>query len=166
MAFLEIAIIVSIVVVIIGAGLYFLNRWASKRSAQQQEMVAQHKQQASIYIIDKKKDKITNANFPKAMAEQIPRMGKIMKMPLVKAKIGPQIMTLICDGDVYKVLPVKKTVTVELAGAYIVGMKGMKTKMEMAEMRRSRRKGGKGTAPATTEAPAKWHEAILARFKR
>jgi len=130
------------VIAVILGGLYFLNRWANKRAAQQQEMVAQHKQSATIYIIDKKKDKITNANFPKAMADQIPRMSKIMKVPLVKAKIGPQIMTLLCDDKVFAALPVKKTVSVEMAGLYIVGMKGMKTKMELAEMRKSRRKGG------------------------
>ena len=168
MGILDIVILVSIIVLVLGVGFYFLNRWAGKRAAQQQEMVQQHKQTATIYVIDKKKDKITNANFPKAIADQIPRMGKLMKMPLVKAKIGPQIMTLMCDGDVFKALPVKKTVTVEMAGAYIVGMKGMKTKMEMAEMRQGRRKGSKSskTATATVEAPKKWHENLLSKFKK
>jgi len=160
----DIVIIVSIVVLVLGVGFYFLNKWAGKRAAQQQEMVQQHKQTMSIYVIDKKKDKITNANMPKAMIDQMPRMGKIMKMPLVKAKIGPQIMTLICDADVFKALPTKKTVTVEMAGAYIVGMKGMKTKMEMQEMRKSRRKTDKPSPVAET--PQKWHEKLLSRFKR
>jgi len=157
---LDIAIIVSILVVIIGTGIYFLNKWAGKRTAEQNEMVAQHKQTASIYVIDKKKDKITNANFPKAVIDQIPRMGKMMKMPLVKAKIGPQIMTLMCDATVFEALPIKKTVTVELAGAYIVGMKGMKTKMEMADMRKSRRKDDGSTSEP------KWHENLLSKFRR
>jgi len=157
---IDIAIIASIVVVIIGVAIYFLNKWAGKRTAEQQEMVAQHKQTMSIYVIDKKKDKITNANFPKAVADQMPRMSKLMKMPLVKAKIGPQIMTLMCDAAVFDALPIKKTVTVEMAGAYIVSMKGMKTKMEMAELRKSRRKDG------GTDEPEKWHEKVLSIFKR
>jgi len=132
--------IVAILAVVVVTVFYFINKWAGKKAAAQQDMVAQHKQTVSIYVIDKKKDKITNAGFPKAVADQIPRMAKIMKTPLVKAKIGPQIMTLVCDAAVYDALPLKKTVTVEIAGAYIVGMKGMKTKMEMAELRKSRRK--------------------------
>ena len=154
-----IAIIISIVAAVLVVGFYFLNKWAGQRAATQQEMVAQHKQSAAIYVIDKKKDKITNANFPKAVAEQIPRMSKIMKVPLVKAKIGPQIMTLVCDDNVFDALPVKKTVTVDIAGAYIVGMKGMKTKMEMAQIRKERRRETGETAP-------KWHENLLARFKK
>ena len=160
----DIVILVSVILVLLGVGIYFLNKWAGKRASQQQEMVEQHKQTASIYVIDKKKDKITNANFPKAISDQMPRMSKIMKMPLVKAKIGPQIMTLMCEASVFDALPVKKTVTVELAGAYIVSMKGMKTKMEMAEMRKSRRKGEKGGT--STDAPKKWHENLLGRFRR
>lgn len=163
MGILEIVFLVSIIVLVVGVGIYFLNKWVSKRSSQQQEMVQQHKQTMSIYVIDKKKDRITNANFPKAMADQIPRMGKLMKMPLVKAKIGPQIMTLVCDGDVFKALPLKKTVTVEMAGAYIVGMKGMKTKMEMAAMRKSRRRTEGGTE---AETPQGWKDKILSKFKR
>ena len=155
-----IMMIVAIVLLVVGVGIYFLNKWASKRASQQQDMVEQHKQSMTIYVIDKKKDRITNANFPKAMAEQVPRMGKIMKMPLVKAKIGPQIMTLICDNEVFKALPVKKTVTVEMAGAYIVSMKGMKTKMEMNAMRKSRRKNRNEAA----EPQPKWHEKIRARI--
>ncbi|MCL2839149.1 MAG: hypothetical protein FWE05_00110 [Defluviitaleaceae bacterium] len=157
----DIVILVSIILVLLGVGIYFLNRWAGKRQAQQSDMVAQHKQTMSIYIIDKKKDKITNANFPKAITDQMPRMSKLMKMPLVKAKIGPQIMTLIADASVFDALPVKKTVTVELAGAYIVSMKGQKTKMEMEAMRKNRRKGA-----SEAEAPKKWHENLLDRFRR
>ena len=156
-----IAIIVSIVLIVIGTVIYFLNKWAGKRTAEQQEMVAQHKQTVSIYIIDKKKDKLANANFPKAVVEQMPRMSKFMKMPLVKAKIGPQIMTLMCDASVFDALPTKKTVTVEMAGAYIVSMKGMKTKMQMQEMRKSRRKDGD-----SADEPQKFHEKLLSKFKK
>lgn len=151
--------IVSILILIVGVVLYFLNSWAGKKAAQQNEMVAQHKQTVSIYVIDKKKDKLTNANFPKAMTDQIPRMGRMFKMPLVKAKIGPQIMTLMCEEETYKILPTKKTVTVEMAGAYIVSMKGKKTKMELAAQRKERRKDG-------GDQPVSWMDKIKAKFGR
>lgn len=155
----DIAIIIAIIIAMIGVALYFLNKWSGRRMAEQQDMVQKHKQTVTIYVIDKKKDKITNANFPKAMLEQVGRMGKMMKMPIVKAKIGPQIMTLVCDKAVFEALPVKKTVTVEMAGAYIIGMKGLKTKHEMAEARASRRR----EAPSEEKSAL---EKLKSRFRR
>ena len=156
----DILFLVAIIALVLGIAFYFLNKWASKKTSEQHDMVEQNKQTVSIYVIDKKKDKITNANLPKAMVDQVPRMGKLMKMPLVKVKVGPQIMTMVADKAVYDALPLKKTVSVEVAGAYIVGMKGMKTKREMAEVRKSRRKGAGG------EEPQGLKDKLLARFKR
>jgi hypothetical protein len=121
----DILIIVAIAVLVIGLGFYFFNKWASRRMADQQDMVQRNKQTVSIYVIDKKKDRVSNAHFPKAIQDQLPKWSRIMKMPLVKAKIGPQITTLLCDAKVFPALPLKKNVSVELAGMYIVGMKGM-----------------------------------------
>ena len=134
----DIIIIIFIVIVVIVAVLFFLNRWASKRLVEQQSMIERTRQPASIYVIDKKKERMQNVNFPKAVQDQIPKWNKLMKMHLVKAKIGPQIMTLMCDKEVFAVLPVKKTVKVDLAGIYIVSMKGMKSKEEMAALRKER----------------------------
>lgn len=144
----DIFIVVGIVLVVAFIGLYFLNRWAGKRMATQQEAVERTKQTVTIYVIDKKKDKLTNANFPKSVTDQIPRWSRFMKTPLVKAKIGPQIMTLMCDAKVYGILPVKKTVKVDLAGMYIVEMKGMKTKRQMDETRKARRSTAEAPKPA------------------
>ena len=148
----DIAIIVFVVLVVLVAVVFFLNRWASRRLVEQQSMIERTKQTTSIYVIDKKKDKIQSANLPKAIQEQIPKWNKLMKLPLVKAKIGPQIMTLMCDKDVFDALPLKKTVKVDLAGIYIVGMKGMKSKSEMSALRRER-KGDDGP----------WYKRILGR---
>ena len=156
----DILFLVAIIALVLGVAFYFLNKWASKKTSEQHDMVEQNKQTVSIYVIDKKKDKITNANLPKAMIDQVPRMGRIMKMPLVKVKVGPQIMTMVCDKAVFEALPLKKTVSVEVAGAYIVGMKGMKTKREMAEVRKSRRKG------SVSDEPQGIGEKILSVFRR
>jgi hypothetical protein len=131
----DIAIIVFIVIAVVILTMFLLNRWASRRLVEQKTMIERNKQAASIYVIDKKKDRLKNANFPKAVHEQVPRWNKLMRMYLVKAKIGPQIMTLMCDKEVFNALPLKKTVKVDLAGIYIVSMKGMKTKQEMAALK-------------------------------
>lgn len=128
----DIAIIAFVVLALLIGAFFILNRWASKKMVEQQGMVERTKQPASIYVIDKKRDNIQNANLPKAVMEQVPRWNKIIKMCFVKAKIGPQIMTLMCDKEVFNALPLKKTVKVELAGIYIVSMAGMKSKKEMA----------------------------------
>lgn len=128
----DIAIIIFVVLVVVIVTIYLLNRWASKRVVEHNTLIERSKQPASIFVIDKKRDRMQNANFPKAVQEQIPRWNKLMRVYLVKAKIGPQIMTLMCDKQVFNALPVKKTVNVDLAGIYIVSMKGMKTKKELA----------------------------------
>jgi len=93
---------------------------------QQQSLINQHKVVTSILVIDKKKEKITKANLPKMVVDQVPKMYRLRKMPLVKAKIGPQVMTLLCDEKIFKKLPTKKMVKVELAGIFIVGIKSSK----------------------------------------
>ena len=128
---LDVLIIVFLIVVAIAVGLYFLNRWANKRYTQQQDMVQKNKQSAEIYVIDMKRDKAENVNLPKVVMENLPKTAKAMKMNFVKAKVGPQIVTLMCEKNVYDALPIKKNVKVDLAGIYIASMHGMKSKEEM-----------------------------------
>lgn len=151
----DILILIFIIVVVVGVVLFLLNRWASKRVVEQQTLINQNKQTVSMYVIDKKRDKIQNANFPKAVQEQVPRWNKLIKTHLVKAKIGPQILTLLCDKDVFDALPLKKTVKVDLAGIYIVTMKGMKTKEQMKALRKEKQEASGITAP--------WYKKILNR---
>lgn len=120
----QILLIVGIAAVLVVVGLYFLNRWSGRRMAQQQDMIAKMKQSASIYVIDKKKDKAQNVNLPKVVTEQMPKYARLMKMYFVKAKIGPQIATLMCEKKVYNQIPLKKNIKVELAGMYIVSVGG------------------------------------------
>ena len=132
---MDIILVVVLAVAAVVAGLYFLNKWATKKQGEQQEVVDRTRQITTIYVIDKKKDKAANVNLPKVAMTQLPKIYKYIKMPFVKAKIGPQIITLMCDAKVFKALPVKKSVKVGLAGIYIVDMPGMKTAKEMKAMK-------------------------------
>ena len=122
----KIILIVSIVIIGVLVGLYFWGKKLQTKYDQQQTLINQNKQQVQIFILDKKKDKIANAKLPKQVKDQFPKMYKMRKMPLVIAKIGPQITTLLCDEKIYKILPTKKQVKVEIAGLFIVGVKGPK----------------------------------------
>ncbi len=144
----DIMLIVFFAVAAIFGGLYMLNRWAGKKYADQEEMIQKSKQNATIYVIDKKKVKAHDANLPKAVLENLPRLYKFIKMPLVKAKVGPQIVTLMCDKKVFEALPVKKSVKVVMAGIYIVEVKSGKP--------------DKASTPAKKQKP--WDK-LLAKFK-
>ena len=146
--------LVFIIVAVLGVGFYFLNKWASTKMVEQQETMDRVKQLVTIFVIDKKKEKPINSTLPKEVKAKLPKMYRFIKMPLVKAKIGPQIVTLISEQKVYDALPLKKNVKVELAGIYIAGMQGLKSKKEIQAM--SKAKKAKG---AVSE-PEKWYEKI------
>lgn len=116
-------IILGVALLVIGAGFYFIRKRVKKKMADQQSLVAQHKTTTSILVLEKKKAKVSSANMPKSVLSQIPKIYKIRKVPIVKAKIGPQVMDLLCDEDVFDKLPERKTVKVELAGIFIAGFK-------------------------------------------
>ena len=146
MGVLDIILIVFGGLVVIGIGLYFLNRWATRRYSQQQDMVAKSKQSARIYVIDKKHDKAANVQLPKVVMENLPRTAKAIKMYFVKAKVGAQIITLMCEKGIYNALDVKKNFDVELAGIYIVSVKGAKSMYEVKQARKAKAKKKKQEA--------------------
>ncbi|OHD67237.1 MAG: hypothetical protein A2W19_07860 [Spirochaetes bacterium RBG_16_49_21] len=115
--------IILLVAAALFVGYKILKKRMQKKLDDQQTLVNQHKVPASILVLEKKKDKISKANIPRSVIEQIPKIYKIKKVPIVKAKIGPQVMDLLCDEDVFEKLPVHKTVRVELAGIFIAGIK-------------------------------------------
>ncbi len=119
-------ILILIALVLIGAGVVayrFIKTKIQKKMDDQQQLVNQHKVPASILVLEKRKDKIANANIPKSVIDQIPKVYKIKKIPIVKAKIGAQVMDLLCDDDVFDKLPERKTVRVDLAGIFIAAIK-------------------------------------------
>lgn len=126
MVWWQIVLIVVGVLAVVLVGLYFLSKRLQGRVDSQQSMIDQNKMTVSILVIDKKKMKAKDSNLPKVVQDQIPFYLKLRKLPLVKAKIGPKITTLMCDNKVFNDLPVKKNVKVELAGMYIMGVKGGK----------------------------------------
>ena len=58
------------------------------------------------------------------------------KVPVVKAKVGPRIMTLMCDAQIYPLIPVKKEVKATVSGIYITGVKGVRGALETPEKKK------------------------------
>lgn len=121
-----IILLVILAILIIGVVvLYFLGKKAQKKQAQQQEQIEAMKQRISMLIIDKKRMKIKDAGLPPAVVAQTPKLLRGSKLPVVKAKVGPQIMTLVCDEKIFDMVPVKKEVKATVSGIYITDVKGL-----------------------------------------
>lgn len=101
------------------------NKLRKKQDAQQEQIDAA-KQVMSMLVIDKKKLKLKDAGLPKMVLEQTPKYLRGSKMPIVKAKIGPKIMTLMADPKIFEQIPVKAEIKAEVSGIYITGIKSVR----------------------------------------
>lgn len=129
----QIVLLVILVVLIAGVvGLYFLGKKAQKKQAEQQEMLNANRQTVSMLIIDKKRMKLKESGLPQMVIDQTPKMMRGSKMPIIKAKIGPQILSLVCDEKIFDSVPVKKEVKAVVSGIYVLDVKGLHGKKEAA----------------------------------
>lgn len=123
-------LVILVVLVIIVAALYFFGKKAQKKQAEQQQMMEANKQTVSMLIIDKKRMKIKDSGLPQMVIDQTPKMMRGSKLPIIKAKIGPQIMSLIADEKIFESIPVKKEVKAVVSGIYVLDVKGLHGKAE------------------------------------
>ena len=120
-----ILIILAVLVVVLGVLMFVGNKLRKKQEAQQAK-IDESKQVISMLIIDKKRMKLKDANLPKIVVDQTPRYLRNSKLPIVKAKVGPKVMTLIADAKIFDQIPVKAEVKAEVSGMYIVGIKSIR----------------------------------------
>ena len=52
--------------------------------------------------------KMKNSGLPAMVMEQTPKLMRRTKLPIVKAKIGPRIMTMVADEKIFDLIPLKK----------------------------------------------------------
>ena len=128
----KVLLIVLIVLILLVVVLYFLGKKIQKKQAEQQAQIDAAKQSVSMLIIDKKKMKLKDAGLPDVVLEQAPKYMRRAKLPIVKAKIGPQIMSLICDSEIFDSVPVKKEVKATISGIYITDVKGIRGSLAAA----------------------------------
>ena len=120
-----IVLIVTLVILIaIGVALYFLGKKAKKRQEEQQVQIDANKQTMSMLIIDKKRMKIKDSGLPQAVISQTPKLMRMAKLPIVKVKVGPQVMNLVADEKIFDSIPVKKEVKAVVSGIYITEVRG------------------------------------------
>ena len=130
-------LIITVVLVAATIGLYFFSKKAQKKKEEQDAQLAATAQQVSMLIIDKKKMKLKESGLPQAVIDQTPKYLRGSKLPIVKAKVGPRVMTLIADEQIFAEIPVKKEVKATVSGLYITGVKGLRGRLEKAEGKKS-----------------------------
>ena len=118
--------------------LYILGKKAKKRQAEQEEQIEASKQVISMLVIDKKKLRIKDSGLPQMVIDQTPKLMRRTKLPIVKAKVGPRIMTFIADAKVYEVIPIKKEIKATVSGLYIVGAKGIRGPLDVPRKKRKK----------------------------
>ena len=129
---LVITLIVVAVLIGILVALYFVGNKMQKKQLAQKEEVQAAAQQTSMLIIDKKMMKLKDAGLPKVVMEQTPKRFRNAKMPIVKAKVGPQTLNLICDDGIFDDLPTKCEVKAMVSGIYITEIKSVRGKKKAA----------------------------------
>ena len=124
--FLTVVTVIQVILLILLAVLYFFGRKLERRQRESESMLKAAEQTVSMLIIDKKKLKMKESGLPKMVIDQTPKYMFWAKVPVVKAKVGPKIMTLIADERVFQVLPVKAEVKVVVSGIYITQIKSVR----------------------------------------
>ena len=145
MTFWNVLIIILVIVAAALAALYFFGNKMQKKQRENQAQLEAMAQTVSMLIIDKKRLKIKESGLPQMVIDQTPKYMRWSKLPIVKAKIGPKIMTLVADEKVFDLIPVKRECKVVLSGIYITEIKSAR--------------GGLETPPAKKKG-------LFARFKK
>ena len=126
MSKLSIVLLVIIAILVIAlVVLYFVGKKAQRRQVAQKEQMDAIAQTVSMLVIDKKRLKISESGLPPQVIEQTPKLLRWNKLPIVKAKVGPQVMSLVCDEKIFDSVPVKKEVKAVVSGIYITDVKGL-----------------------------------------
>lgn len=131
-------VLIVILVVLVAAvvALYFVGKKAQKKQEEQQQQIDAYKQTVSMLIIDKKRMRLKESGLPQAVIDQTPKLMRRSKLPIVKAKVGPQIVSLVADDKIFDDIPVKKEVKAVVSGIYITDVKGLHGKAPVVEQKK------------------------------
>ncbi len=126
----QILLIVLAVVAAVLVVLFILGKKAQKKQEAQQEQIEASKQVITMLVIDKKKMRLKDSGLPQMVIDQSPKLVRRAKFNIVKAKVGPKIMTFIAEPKVFELIPVKREIKATVSGLYIIGAKGIRGKLE------------------------------------
>ena len=115
-------------------------------------------QTMNFFIIDMKRMKLSEAGLPKIVTEQTPKYLRRAKLPMIKVKVGPRVMSLICDPKIYDTLAPKQEVRASVSGIYVTSAKRIrgpivetdpkKRKAQLKEEKKAAKEAAKAAAKA------------------
>lgn len=126
----HILLIILVILVAALVALYFHGKKLQKKQEESQAQIEASKQQVSMLIIDKKRLPLKESGLPQMVIDQTPKMMRRSKLPIVKAKVGPKIVTLVADEKIFDLIPLKKEVKAMVSGIYIVEVRGVRGSLE------------------------------------
>ena len=129
-------LVILAVLIIALVVLYFLGKMSQKKQEAQEEQLKSMAQTVSMLIIDKKRMRLKEAGLPSVVMENTPKYLRRAKLPIVKAKVGPKMMTLMCDEKIFPIIPVKKDVKATVSGLYITDVKGLRGPLETPQKKK------------------------------
>ena len=122
-------VILGVLIVAVVA-LHFFGKRAQKKQAAQKEQMDAMAQNVSMLIIDKKRMRMKESGLPQMVIDQTPKWLRRSKLPIVKAKVGPKVMSLVCEESIFELVPVKKEVKAVVSGIYITSVRGIRGPLE------------------------------------
>ena len=123
-------IIIAVILLAVLVALYFIGKRLQARQEQSNEQIQAMKQPMTMLVIDKKRLKLKESGLPDQVIQQTPWYAKRSKVPVVKAKVGPQFINFICDEKIFDSIPVKKQIKAMVSGIYIVEVKGIRGRLQ------------------------------------
>lgn len=127
-------IILVILIVRTGCPLFSWQTCTEKQEENQAQIEAA-KQTVNMLIIDKKRLRIKESGLPQMVIDQTPKLMRRTKLPIVKAKIGPRIMTMVADEKIFDLIPLKKEVKATISGIYITDVRGVRGPLEQPKQK-------------------------------
>ena len=112
-------IVLIVILVLMVVALVALSIYGRKLQKRQEE--TQKEMQAASQSV---------SGLPQLVIDQTPKYMRGQKVPVVKAKVGPKIMPLLCDEKIFALIPVKKEIRAIVSGIYIMEVKGLRTNLE------------------------------------
>jgi len=134
-------IFIVITVILIGAlvALTIFGKKMQKKQEESEVTMRQGAQIMSIFVIDKSRKKLVESGLPQIVIDQTPKYLRRSKVPVVRAKVGPKVMMLMCDEKAFTLIPEKKEVKVLMNGIYIVEAKSARGGLEAPPEKKSLR---------------------------
>ena len=131
-------LIILVILIAVLIALYFMGKRLQARQAESEAQIQSMKQPMTLLVIDKKRLKLKESGLPDQVIQQTPWYAKRSKVPVVKAKVGPQFINFICDEKIFDSIPVKKQIKAMVSGIYIVGIRGAHGKLNAPQEKLTR----------------------------